>query len=66
MDSLQDGFSKNSQKAIMKTLAQVDVFSYPASIQNVCIKYLAAISRSSPSGTNVVGSYYHIFYLYNF
>ena len=65
MDSLQDGFSKNSQKAIMKTLAQVDVFSYPASIQDVCIKYLAAISRSFPSGTNVE-SYYHIFYLYNF
>ena len=65
-NALQDGFSKDSQMNIMRTFTQVDVFSYPANIQDVCIKYLEEISHSLPSGDKIIEGYYHILYLYNF
>ena len=65
-NALQDGFSKESQMNIMKTFTQVDVFSYPVNILDVCIKYLEAISHSLPSGDKIIETDYHIFYLYNF
>ena len=65
-NALQDGFSKDTQKNIMKAISQVDIFGYPASIQHVCMKYLEAISHSFPNGDKVIETYYHMWFLYNF